>query len=416
MKFLLVVLGTHGDVLPFLALGSELLQRGHDVALSAPAPFAEHAAQAGLSFHALGTQADFDRLVREPHLWHPRRGVATAFEYALAFAEDTFRWIEANRTEPCVVLASPGSLGARIAQDRFGLPLVTVHVMPLLIESRYAPPRLPGLPLPSFLPARFRHWLGRGAYQYFLDPRVLPRLNAFRCRLDLPSVRRLRHWWNSPTRMLLMFPDWYAPPQPDWPSQAVQVGFPLADRFGDARTLSPELAAFLDAGEPPLVFTYGSGMRQGRAFFETAVSICRQLGRRGVFLAPQDEQVPADLPVVILHQPYAPFSALLPRSAALIHHGGVGTVAQGLAAGIPQLVVPVAFDHFDEGQRLQRLGVGAMLSRRRFSARRAAAELRRLLLDPKVAHACAAAKARVASEHGLQAAGDAVERLWEAAR
>ena len=411
MKFLLAVLGTHGDVLPFLGVGSELLRRGHDVSLSAPAPFAEHAAQAGLPFHALGTQADFDRLVREPNLWHPRRGVETAFEFALAFAEDIFHWIEANRTEPCVVVASSTSFGARIAQDRFGLPLVTLHVLPLLIESRYAPPRLPGLPLPDILPARFRHWLGRGADRYVIDPVVLPRLNAFRDRLDLPPVRRLRHWWNSPSRVLLLFPDWFAPPQPDWPSQAEQVGFPLADRFGDESALTPELTAFLDAGEPPLVFTYGSGMRQGRAFFETAVDICRQLGRRGVFLAPQDGQVPPDLPAQILHRSYAPFSALLPRCAALIHHGGVGTVAQGLAAGIPQLVVPVAFDHFDEGKRLQRLGVGATLSRRRFTATRAAAEIRRLLSDPKVAHACAAAKARMASEDGIQSACDAIERL-----
>jgi UDP:flavonoid glycosyltransferase YjiC (YdhE family) len=282
--------------------------------------------------------------------------------------------------------------------------------MPLLIESQYAPPRLPGLPLPEFLPARFRHWLGRGADKYVINPAALPRLNTFRASLDLPPVRRLRHWWNSPTQVLLTFPDWFAPPQPDWPRQAVQVGFPLADRFGDAEALSPELTAFLDVGEPPLVFTYGSGMRQGQAFFKTAVAVCRRLGRRGVLLAPQDGQVPADLPAQIIHLAYAPFSALLPRCAVLIHHGGIGTVAQGLAAGIPQLVVPVAFDHFDEGQRLKRLGLGTTLSRRQFKPARAAREIGRLLTSPMVREACIAAKTRMADEDGVRAACDIIER------
>ena len=219
--------------------------------------------------------------------------------------------------------------------------------------------------------------------------------NALRARLGLDPVYRLRHWWNSPTRMLLMFPDWYAAPQADWPAQAVQLGFPLVDRFGDVSALPPELEAFLAAGAAPIVFTYGSAMRQGAAFFDTAIQLCRRMGRRGILLAPQGGQIAEPLPPGIIHLPYAPLSTLLPRSAALVHHGGVGTVAQALAAGIPQLVVPVAFDHFDEGRRLKDRNLGTTLSRRAFRPARAARVLRRLLADPTVAQACAAARTRM---------------------
>jgi len=409
MRCLLAVLGTHGDVLPFIALGSALAGRGHEVLLNAPAPFERHAIAAGLSFHPLGTQADFDRLVREPDLWHPRRGARLAFRYALDRVSEIYRWIEAHRTESCVVVASSSAFGARIAQDRLGIPLVTLHVLPLLVESRFAPPRLPGLPLPAFLPARFRDWIGRGAYKYAIEPFALPRLNAFRASLGLSPVRRLAHWWNSPTRMLLMFPAWFAPPQPDWPEQAVQLGFPIADGFGDAASLSREVTDFLDGGEPPLAFTYGSGMRQGRHFFETAVGICRRLGRRGILLAPQGGQVGPDLPAHVLHVPYAPFGTLLPRCAALIHHGGIGTVAQAMAAGIPQLIVPVAFDHFDEARRLQRLNLGRALSRKRFTPARAARRVKRLLADPEIGAACAQARAKLLGDDSLQAACAVIE-------
>ncbi|MGH1574098.1 hypothetical protein ACRAWG_30010 [Methylobacterium sp. P31] len=98
--------------------------------------------------------------------------------------------------------------------------------MPFLIESRYDPPRLPGLPLPRFLPAALRAYVNLGVDKVAVGPFTLPPLNALRARLGLDPVYRLRHWWNSPTRMLLMFPDWYAEPQADWPAQAVQLGFP----------------------------------------------------------------------------------------------------------------------------------------------------------------------------------------------
>jgi UDP:flavonoid glycosyltransferase YjiC (YdhE family) len=136
------------------------------------------------------------------------------------------------------------------------------------------------------------------------------------------------------------------------------------------------------------------------------------MGRRGVLLAPQGGQIPKPLPDGIIHLPYAPLSALLPRSAVLVHHGGVGTVAQALAAGIPQLVVPVAFDHFDEGRRLKDRTLGATLSRRAFRPARAARVIGRLLTDPAVIRACAQARARMAeSRDAITEACDHLEAL-----
>ncbi|WP_336486317.1 glycosyltransferase [Methylobacterium nigriterrae] len=412
MQVHLVAIGTHGDVLPILALASALKGRGHSVALAAPAPFAPLAERAGIPFHGLGTEAGFARFTAEPDLWRPWRGVEPLFSYVSDLTEPTYRWLAAEvRPEAGIVVASTLSLGARLAQERLGLNLATVHVMPFFMESRLDSPRLPGVPLPRFLPSRFRHWVGLGADKYVIGPAALPRLNAFRAELGLGPVRRLRYWWNLAPHLILMFPDWFTPPQADWPVQAVQVGFPIADRFGDTDRLDPDLEAFLDAGAPPLVFTYGSAMRQGRAFFETAVALCRRMGRRGVLLAPQADQAPADLPPGLIHLPYAPLSALLPRTAALVHHGGVGTVAQALAAGVPQLIVPVAFDHFDEGSRVRRLDLGTVMSQRAFTPARAARRLTRLLASDRVARACAGARERMAGEDGIARACAAIERM-----
>lgn len=404
-RVLLVGIGTHGDILPVIALGAALKARNRQVHLAAPAPFQAMAARTGLSFTPIGTAADFDRAVRQPTLWRPVRGARAMLAAVAEATEPTYRWLEAEaRPGLDQVVASTLALGARVAQERLGLSLITLHLMPMLLESRFAPPRLPGLPLPRLMPARWRHDLGRGADRFVLGPAALPPLNAFRARLGLPPVKRLRHWWHSPERVLLGVPDWYAPPQPDWPAQVRQVGFPLADTFGDDADLPPDLATFLLAGPAPLVFCYGSAMAGAHRFFATAVELCRLTSRRGILLTARPEELPAHRSPDLFQAPYAPLSRLLPNCTALIHHGGVGTVAQALAAGCPQLIVPVAFDHADEAERVVRLGVGASLARWRFTAERARRVLDRLLDSAAVAAACREVQVLMQAESGVAGA------------
>lgn len=316
MQVFIVAVGSHGDVLPLLAIAAELRRRGHAVTLAAPAPFAAMAARADLPFFALGTEDDYRLAATETELWRPWRGVGAMFRHVSAATEPVYDWLARNaRPGESIVLASTLALGARVAQEKLGLDVVTVHLMPLLARSRTDPPILPGLPLSERLPARFRHWIGRGADRFVIGPAALPALNEFRARLDLPPVLRLRRWWSSPQRVLFAFPRWYAAPQPHRMPQSLQVGFPLADRFGDVAELEPAVARFLDEG-PPLAFTYGSAMSGSQGFFRTALRICERLGRRGLLLAPQGGQVPTDLPANVLHVPYAPFSRVLPRCAA----------------------------------------------------------------------------------------------------
>jgi len=412
MNIVLSVLGTYGDVLPFLAIGRQLAQRGHDVSLYAPEPFRQPALRSGLGFDAMCTEAEYDEALSSPNLWHPRRGLAPLFDMMASLAGRTMQWLLDRTSEnSCLVIASPNAFGARLAQDKGGVPVITIHVTPFLIESRNAAPWLPGVPLQGLMPSRLRHWLGRGADRVLIDPVSLPPLNDLRVSLGLSPVKRLRYWWNSPLRIILMCPPWYVPPQPDWPRQLIQVGFPMADRLGDVGELTPTLEAYLDAGPAPLVFTYGSGMREGAQFFRVAVEICRRMRRRGILLAHEAEQVPDSFPADVIHVRYAPLSLLLPRSAALIHHGGIGTVAQALAAGVPQMVVPVAFNHFDDAQRLSRLGLGAVLRRQAFRPRHACREIERMLASPAMVDARTTARRRMTADDGVASACDEIERV-----
>src|SRR5262249_53944037 len=155
----------------------------------------------------------------------------------------------------------------------------------------------------------------------------------------------MSQWWHSPQRVLGLFPPWYGEPQPDWPPQVRLVGFPLYDERG-VEELPGGLADFLATGSPPLVFMPGSANAQAQDFFRAPVEACQRLGRRGLLLPRFPEQLPAPLPPTIRHFNFIPFSQVLPQAAALVHHGGIGTSAQALAAGVPQVVMPLAHDQF----------------------------------------------------------------------
>ncbi len=156
----------------------------------------------------------------------------------------------------------------------------------------------------------------------------------------------------------------------DAPANTELVGFPMFDGATGARAVpDPALEAFLADGAPPLVFTLGTfAVLAPNGFYETAAAAARQLGMRAVLLT--GGKGPARRDGDIFTCGYAPHSQLFPRAAAIIHHGGAGTIGQALRAGKPQLVVPHMGDQYDHAARIQRLGIGRRVATRRFEVER----------------------------------------------
>lgn len=185
---------------------------------------------------------------------------------------------------------------------------------------------------------------------------------------------------------------------------------------GGIREMPAELESFLAAGAPPIVFTVGSFARRSRRFFEVSVEACRIMGRRGVLLAPTRDLVPEDLHDTLRYFDYIPLSALLPRAAAIIHHGGIGTTGLALAAGIPQLVVPFHDDQPDNAVRVERLNAGLAVTRADYRPETVARRLGHLLKSKEVALACRSAVERIRQHHPLPDACRLIEQLVAAPR
>jgi rhamnosyltransferase subunit B len=410
--FLLTPVGSSGDVHPFIGIGRVLRTRGHDVTLVTAEPFREVAERAGLRFVTTHSTQDFDRVSQHPDLWHKHKGLRLVLQSTASVMRLQYERIQdAYEPRRTVLVGHALGFAARLFEEKHKVPAATIQLAPSVFRSDYEQP--------AYIPGRdgsnWPRWLKRalwwGVDRLLVDPNIVPELNRIRHDLGLAPVSRVfKAWLHSPQRVIALFPNWFGPPQPDWPMQLRFAGFPLYDE-ADQHALAPGLLTFLDKGSPPIVFTPGSANRAATAFFRAAVDATQKLGMRAVLLTKYAEQVPSAIPPTIHHEPYVPLSQLLTRCAALVHHGGIGTCAQALAAGVPQLVMPLGFDQPDNTTRLLRLGVARWLAPGRFTGWNVSEALKSLLQDGSVAEHCGRWAAAVSQDHGIDDACTLLEEV-----
>jgi rhamnosyltransferase subunit B len=422
MEIVIARWGSAGDVLPYVAVGAELRRRGHAVSFVANPHYEGTVRNAGLDFHPVGTLADHERLMADPDVFGGRRKSAERvyedhyYPVLDAYHDATAARLTAARGGAVVIA---GEVGGATAAECAGIPLVYIACSPAMsryTQSRYDPVH-PQRVLPT--PARWIARTGRGLalLQRLNDVRrrrprpragdgvvhVPPEhpIGRLRARLGLPLGIAFR-----PRLVLCLWPAWFAAPQPDWPPEAVTVGF----LFHPPPEPGREREARAGDDDRPIVFTTGSVAGSQRRFYEAAVAASVRLGRPAVLVTPHRDQVPDPLPATVTYLPYAPFATLFARASIVVHHGGIGTAAYALAAGVPQVAVPRWGDQFDNANRLERLGVGRALATKA-SAGELAAAMRRLLASSRVRAQCHRWQDRVDGHAAARVCAEAVERL-----
>ena len=352
MRVLLSTIGSRGDVQPLVALALQLKALGQKPRLCAPPDFREWIEGLGVPVTPIGPEVRAFAAGKAPVPSSPEgmrqlidASVATQFETIGAAAEDS----------DVIVAATALQIAAGSVAEKRGIPYVFAAYSPTVLPSpHHAPVPLPPVPGQAPAPATTdnRELWAQAAERY--NHTWGAALNAHRSSIGLAPVDDVRGY---------MFTDrpWLAadPTLAPWPDPAdesvIQTG---AWILPDERPLSPELERFLDAGDPPVYFGFGS-QRAPDDLSQVMIRSARALGRRaivsrgwaGLSLA-EDEPDCLSIGEVNLLR-------LFPRVAAAVHHGGAGTTTAAARGGAPQVVVPQRYDQHYFARRVHDLGIGA---------------------------------------------------------
>jgi len=390
----LMPFGSAGDVFPFIWLGKHLKARGHRVTMVTTVIFAEAAKAAGIGFVGLGTEEEVEAIAKDRRIWKLGIGTKVVLDHAVAWSP---RYLEAmeNLGSVDLMMAPLTAFGARLAREKHGIPLITVHLQPMVFMSAYETPLLhPAFAWLRSLPVGLRKFLF--SLPNAVDLLALPGIRKICREIGVPPPRSIwREWWHSPDGVLALFPSWFGTPQPDWPANLFQADFPMEDLTAEV-AMQPELVDFLAAGEKPVVFTPGSANVQAEKFFASAAEAVKRLRIRAVFVTRMKNQIPVGMVGRILQVEFVPFSKLLGHASAFVHHGGVGTMAQGFRAGVPQLVMAMSHDQPDNAERLRKLGSGIALMAQDFTPERVTDELARLLGESRFVEAAEVMESKTA--------------------
>jgi UDP:flavonoid glycosyltransferase YjiC (YdhE family) len=159
------------------------------------------------------------------------------------------------------------------------------------------------------------------------------------------------------------------------------------------------------------VFTTGSAGSGQKAFYTAALEACQRLNQPGHFVTQNRDQIPSDLPANIEYSSHIAFDQLFRRAAMVVHHGGIGTSAFALAAGIPQLLCPLGGDQFDNANRLQKLGVGRIIDKQRITPSKMTRAIDSMLNSSSVSRQCERWRTKLANENGVRHAADIFENF-----
>ena len=403
-KICLCTIGTRGDILPFVLISQALIARGQSVTVLSNANWRELFESKGTEFIDIAPK-DPPQSARDD-LDFFNSAVLPSFHKTFD-AVATLRESNANLS----LVYRSGMAGARVAAEVFELPSMNVMLQPMQMKSKDRPPwpltrlaqnHLAWLNKKTLIPALYALGELRSPYRKIV--------NAFRVQSGLPKAPLFKGQTFPETHTILLCPDWFAMPQADWGTQIACLGFP----FGDNQIMQDsEVEHFIQTQQDlPIVFTPGTGVNDISDLFATAQALCEDLERPGLFLSPSAEKMP-NMSERLITRNYVPLESVLSKACLLVHHGGIGTTAQAIRAGIPQIISPNRFDQPDNALRIAELGLGAGIFKKQLSRTGWATLAERVLSSEKIRTQTANASKNLQGARAVDDAADLILSLFE---
>lgn len=418
MRITVFAAGSRGDIQPCVALSKALQGAGYHVRLAVPENFAGFIHEHDLDFYPLRGDvqqimaSDTGRNFMEKGGFNPIKSIRTIREMiapiVMKMVEDAYA--ACRDADALICLGVFSAFGQSIA-EALRIPMINIEPTPLLPTKAFAAPSWP-----------IQRDLG-GLHNYLSGISMLqvvqlwyrPFVRAFRGQLGL-STHTAAHFYRifRSTPMLSAYSPHIIPHPADWPDSVHVTGYFFLDSQSDWQP-PPELKAFLEAGDPPVYIGFGS--MAGRNPEQLARIVSEALaksGQRGLLLTGWGGLRAELMPDTVFMVDSAPHSWLFPRMAAVVHHGGAGTTAEGLRAGVPTVVVPFIFDQTFWSARIKALGLGPdPIPLKKLSADRLAKAIKIAVTDPGMRQRAISCGEAIRAEDGTSSAVEIIEQYLD---
>ena len=415
VRICIQTLGTRGDVQPYVALAVRLIKMGHSAVICTGESFRKLVEDNGVAFHRVTSDlmallnTEEGRQVLVSGVRHPFR----AMRYAREVVNPAFRkslddfWAGAQGAE--VILYHPKALAAPDMAKALKIPCISVPPVPITY---------PVSEFPNMAIAPTANWgaaLNRLSYSMMgkADLSSLKEINDFRRKtLGLPARKAGVYAYEIDGRLIPII----CPVSPalfedvkSWNGRVYLPGFMYLDVKDQA--LNPEVEAFLSNGDRPIVVSFGSmPLHRPQAFLSTLSEAFKMTGNRAVLLTGEMD-VSVDGDDSILAAKSAPHGLLFPRAKGIVHHGGIGTAAEALRSGAPQLILPFSGDQPFWAHRLHRLGYALPPLREKFLSAAKLADAFREMERPEHIRNAAQIRGRLSQEDGCGSAAAYIEQI-----
>lgn len=416
MKITIIAFGTRGDVQPILRLSKALKARGHQVRLITSANFKPWIEAHGLETATATVDIQSMMMGEGGHEWiehgnHPIKQAQVMKklldQHGLAMMRDA--WIACQDAEVIVSSFTSDIYAASIA-EKLHAKHISTPLQPALVATRSGmATQQPPLPnRVSFINYLFGKWIME-PFGWRLMGASNNRFRQETLGLPAQTVGENRH---ALRRMLVVqgFSAHVVPHPSDWPPNIHTAGYWFLDE--DQTWQPPQaLLEFLNAGDPPVYVGFGSMTgRNPQTLTHIIVDAIAQSKQRAILQAGWAGIGETQLPSHIFLLDVAPHSWLFPRMSAVVHHGGAGTTAESLRAGVPPVIVPHMADQPFWGSRVAALGVGpAPIRRDRLTVENLTSAIRQTTGDPRMRELAAELGAKIREEDGVGIAIEVIE-------
>jgi UDP:flavonoid glycosyltransferase YjiC (YdhE family) len=415
MHITIIAVGSHGDVQPCIALGLGLKRAGYQVRIAAYGVFSDFVESYDLEFASIAGNP------REVMEQQPGQTWLQSGDNPLAFARglkrlttrDTIKQGQADTLEACrgthaVIYSMFGAAGYHVA-EMMGVPSMFALLQPFSRTREFPSITLPGRSLGGRV-----NWLTHLIGERLIWQMV--RVPYNRWRREVLGLKPLS--FRGPFDLLYQkrepyiygFSQYVVPRPRDWPDWHVTTGYWFLDSPVEWSP-PPGLLDFLSRNPKPIYIGFGSmSGRIARRLAAPVIEAVRLSKQRAVLLGGWASIHEGDLPDHIYAVESAPHDWLFPHMAAVVHHGGAGTTAAGLRAGVPSVVVPFFADQPYWGSRIHSLGVGPKpVLQKKLTAQSLADAITQAVTDKDMQHRAASLGEKIRAEDGVARAVEIVD-------